>query len=470
MEQVEHIYINGRFTLPQGEERLTLHNPCTGEAVTQVRLASTADLEDAVAAAVSAFPAMARTDLDQRAAYLLALQQAVAARKEELVAVTVDEYGGPVSGVRARFDFALNSFTHAIQVMGEYPFERSVGAAVVQDIPLGVVGIITPWNSSHGFICNKLAMAIASGSTAVIKPSELSARQTQLLLECFRQAGLPDGVFNVINGRGAEVGAAMVRHPDIAKISFTGSSAVGKQIVREGADTMKRVTLELGGKSANILLPDVDLSSAIPLALQIAFNNSGQACLAGTRLLVPRQRLAEVEREVLTALPRVAVGHPWDEQVYIGPMVNESQYQRVQAYIHKGMAEGARLLAGGAGRPEGMAQGYFVRPTIFTEVSNQMSIAREEIFGPVLCIIAYDSVEEAIRIANDSPYGLHAYVSSADEQHARDVAVQLQAGRVCINGWRHEPMAPFGGFRQSGLGREFGIEGLRAYLEPRVLL
>jgi aldehyde dehydrogenase (NAD+) len=312
-------------------------------------------------------------------------------------------------------------------------------------------------------------MALAAGSTAVIKPSELSARQTQVLCECMHAAELPPGVFNVVTGLGDVVGTELVRSPDIAKISFTGSTVVGKAIARGAADTLKRVTLELGGKSPNVLLDDADFATAIPLALQLAYMNSGQACIAGTRLLVPRTRLAEAERALVTAVAEVKVGDPTRADTRIGPMVSAKQYARVQRYIELGVAEGATLLAGGSGRPSDLDRGYFVRPTIFTGVTNDMRIAREEIFGPVLSVIAYDTEADAIAIANDTDYGLQAYVSGSPER-ANRVAAQLVAGRVFVNGMYDEPLAPFGGFKQSGLGRESGTFGLEGYLEPKSLI
>jgi aldehyde dehydrogenase (NAD+) len=336
--------------------------------------------------------------------------------------------------------------------------------------PLGVAGLITPWNSDAGFICGKLAAALAAGCTAVIKPSELSAIQTRVVTEALHEAGLPAGVFNIVTGRGETVGAEMSSHPDIAKISFTGSTAVGKTILRTAAETLKRVTLELGGKSPMIVLDDANFDEAVPLALQAGFMNSGQACIAGTRILVPQARLAEFEEKILAAVGEVQSGDPRDPRTSIGPMVNQKQWERVQRYIRIGVEEGARLIAGGEGRPDGAGAGWFVRPTIFSDVHNDMTIAREEIFGPVLSIIAYRDTEHAIAIANDTPYGLQAYVCSSDATRASAVASRIEAGRVLVNTLAHEPAAPFGGFKQSGIGREYGTFGIEAFLEPKALL
>jgi aldehyde dehydrogenase (NAD+) len=302
------------------------------------------------------------------------------------------------------------------------------------------------------------------------KPSEMSAIQTQIMTEALHAAGVPNGVFNIVTGRGDPVGATISAHPDVAKISFTGSTAVGKSILRAGAETLKRITLELGGKSPFIVLDDADFAEAVPLALQAGFMNNGQACIAGTRILVPQARLAEFEAQLREQVERTQSGAPRDPATAIGPMVSEKQWQRVQRYIRIGIDEGARLLTGGEGRPDGLASGWFVRPTVFSDVRNDMTIAREEIFGPVLSIIAYRDLEEAIAIANDTSYGLQAYVVSANYARAREVASRIDAGRVMINGLTHDPAVPFGGFKQSGIGREYGTQGLEAYLEPKAVM
>jgi aldehyde dehydrogenase (NAD+) len=361
-------------------------------------------------------------------------------------------------------------FLDVKNVMEQHDFVKIVGKSKVVLEPVGVVGIITPWNSSAWFVANKLATAIAAGCTMVVKPSELSAVQTQILTECLHQAGLPPGVFNIVNGRGDVVGAELSTHPDINKISFTGSTAVGKTIARAAVDSMKRVTLELGGKGANLILDDADFEKAIPVALQACFMNNGQACIAGSRLLVPAHRLEQVKQLARAAAQAVKVGDPRDPAVTLGPLVTEKQYQRVQHYIQLGIAEGAELLTGGLGRPAGLEQGWFVQPTVFANVTPGMTIAQEEIFGPVLSILAYQTEAEAIALANDTPYGLQAYVSSTDLARANRVAGQLIAGRVHINGIHDDLIAPFGGFKQSGIGREFGPYGLDAYLEPKAIL
>lgn len=304
----------------------------------------------------------------------------------------------------------------------------------------------------------------------VIKPSEMSAIQTQVITQCLHAAGLPAGVFNILNGAGDVVGAALSSHPDVAKISFTGSTASGRAVYRAAAETFKRVTLELGGKSPDLILDDADLDTAVPAALTCGLANSGQACLAGTRILAPKSRLDEINDRVKKAVELMKVGDPTDPAVQVGPLVSQKQWDRVQSYIKLGQEEGAELLTGGAGRPNDLSRGWFVRPTVFTNVSNTMRIAREEIFGPVLCIIPYDNEEDAIQIANDSEYGLCGYVLSSDKERARRVANQLDAGRIVINGVAPEPLAPFGGFKRSGIGREYGEFGLQAFLEPRAII
>jgi aldehyde dehydrogenase (NAD+) len=470
MHTIEQIYIDGAFVTPHGEERFELFNPATEEAIGTVRLADAEDTRRAIAAAKRAFGTFSRTGIEERIALLQRMHDAVLARENDLFEAIREEYGAPVSRSRWMTRYASSVFVEAIETLRAFDFEWRMGSATVVMQPVGVAGLITPWNSNAGFICGKLAAAIAAGCTTVIKPSEMSALQTQIVTEALHEAGAPAGVFNIVTGRGEVVGAEIVASSDIAKISFTGSTAVGKGIVRAAADTLKRVTLELGGKSPSIILHDADFAKAVPLAIAAGFMNSGQACIAGTRILVPRSRLAEFEAMAKAAVEAVVSGDPNDPATEVGPMVSAKQWNRVQGYIRKGVEEGARLIAGGEGRPDGHTRGWLVRPTLFTDVRNDMAIAREEIFGPVLSIIAYDDEEEAIAIANDTTYGLQAYVHSADKARALRVASRIDAGRVLVNTLTHEPKAPFGGFKQSGLGREHGRFGLEAYLEPKALL
>jgi aldehyde dehydrogenase (NAD+) len=470
MRIIDRIYIDGEFVTPHGTELFDLHNPASGSVIGSVRLGDVEDTRRAISAAKRAFPAFSRTSKAERIAILHKLHESVLAHAEALIETTVEEYGAPPPRASGAIRYAAEVFLDAIKVLESYEFERRIGKADVVMQPVGVVGLITPWNADAGFICSKLSMAIAAGCTAVIKPSEMSAIQTQAVVEALHEAGLPAGVFNIVNGRGDVVGTELTTNPDVAKISFTGSTAVGKQIVKAGADTMKRVTLELGGKSPTIILQDADLAKAVPSLVEVGFINSGQACIAGTRILVAEKQLEEVSARVKAAVEAIKVGNPRDPDTVIGPMVSQKQWERVQHYIRLGLEEGAELLVGGEGKPKGLEDGYFVKPTVFVHVTNGMTIAREEIFGPVLSIISYRDEDEAIAIANDTTYGLQGYVYSADIDRANRVAAQIDAGRVFINGYYSEPLAPFGGFKQSGVGREFGVFGLEAYLESKTLI
>ncbi|MBN8754696.1 MULTISPECIES: aldehyde dehydrogenase family protein [Variovorax] len=470
MDRIERIYINGEFVAPHGQEWFDLHNPSTEEVIGQVLLGDAHDARRAIAAAKAAFPAWSRTTREERVAALKRMHRAVVAREDRLMEVILEEYGAPSVRGRWMATYPAAVIEQAIEVLESFAFEEQAGTARVIQTPVGVAGLITPWNSNAGFICNKLATALAAGCTVVIKPSEMSALQTQVIAEALHDAALPPGVFNIVNGRGDVVGEEIARHPDIAKISFTGSSAVGEHLVTAGAATMKRVTLELGGKSPTVVLEDADFAGVMPLVLQAGFANSGQACIAGTRILVPRARLIEFEQAAREAVSHVKSGDPSEADTDIGPMVSAKQWERVQSYIRLGQAEGAKLLAGGEGRPEGLDRGWFVKPTIFTGATNQMRIAREEIFGPVLTVIPYEDEADAIAIANDTRYGLSALVLGKDSVRCERVARQIDSGRVLVNTLSHEPRAPFGGFKHSGLGREMGRWGMNAYLEPKTLL
>jgi aldehyde dehydrogenase (NAD+) len=470
MKTITTHYIDGEFVESHGREVMDIVNPTNGKVIAQVTLADQEDARRGIVAARRAFATYSQTTTRERSEILRRLHKVVSARLDDLTDAMVEEYGGTIRFSRLIIEAGANVFLAAERALQELPLTRSWGKTTVTLEPVGVAGLISPWNANSFFLSAKLASALAAGCTAVMKPSELSALQTQVWLECVHEAKLPRGLCNVVAGRGDVVGAELVRNPDVAKISFTGSVAVGKSIMRDGAATMKRITLELGGKSPNILLDDADLKEAIPNALVIAFLNSGQACVAGTRLLVPKSRLDEVREAILNTIPAFPAGDPADPKTAVGPMVTEKQYERVQSYIRKGIEEGAEVLLGGEGHPEGLEAGYFVKPTVFVNVNNNMTIAREEIFGPVLCVIAYDDEEEAIRIANDTDFGLHAYVSSSDVNRARRVASRILAGRVAINGMLDDQQAPFGGFKHSGVGREFGTFGIEAFLEPRAIM
>jgi aldehyde dehydrogenase (NAD+) len=470
MQKIDKIYINGEFLTPHGTERFELFNPATEEMIGTVQLADVEDTQRAIAAAKAAFPEWSRTTKVQRIAALKRMHAAVVACEEELLEAIITEYGAPAARSCWMASYPADVILQVMQTLESFEFEEQAGIAKVILCPVGVAGLITPWNSDAGFICNKLATALAAGCSAVIKPSEMSAIQTQIITEALHKAELPAGVFNIVTGRGEVVGAEISRHPDIAKISFTGSTAVGKGIIESGAATLKRVTLELGGKSPTIILDDADAATVVPMALMAGFMNSGQACIAGTRILVPRSRLTEFEQAFSRAVEQIQSGSPRDEKTDIGPMVSRKQWERVQSYIRLGLEEGATLLTGGEGRPAGFDKGWLVKPTVFTQVNNQMRIAREEIFGPVLSIIPYETEADALKIANDTDYGLNAMVLSGSLERGLRVARQIETGRVLVNTLAHEPQAPFGGVKQSGLGREMGKWGLMAYLEPKTLL
>jgi aldehyde dehydrogenase (NAD+) len=475
MEQnvINKIYIDGEFVTPHGKEFFDLFNPATGQVIGQVQLADDVDTDSAIAAAKRALPAWSQTSKEERIAALHRLQTAIAAKRSEILESVQLEYGAPMPHNEWMFDITFNAFTDMITTLEDFEFTRQVGNATVEMVPVGVAGLITPWNSDPSFICNKLATALAAGCTVVIKPSEMSATQTDVVTRALHEAGLPQGVFNVVTGLGGVVGSAISRHADVAAISFTGSTAVGKLILSQSVETLKRVQLELGGKSPSIILDDADLDKAVAGALQAGYVNSSQACVAGTRILVPENLLDDVLDIATAKMVDFPTGDPHDATTAIGPMASQRQWDRVQSYIRSGIDEGARLVVGGPGRPEGLpdelSEGYFVRPTLFADVTNDMTIAREEIFGPVLSVLTYRDEDDAVKIANDTIYGLQAYVHSSDPDRAHRVASRLEAGRVLING-ASESLSPFGGFKQSGLGREYGTYGLESFLELRAVM
>jgi aldehyde dehydrogenase (NAD+) len=470
MKNITNHYINGAFVESHGKATAELINPSTQQLLGHVTLGDEEDTRLAIAAAKKALKTYSKSTLEERAEYLQRLHDAIIVRADEHAAALVKEYGG----ASQMADFLVQASAGAIlsvkAALNTIAFKDKVGDTDLSLHPIGVAGHITPWNANLMYFCNKTAAALAAGCTVVTKPSEMSALQTQLIMECVHAAKLPAGVINIVNGRGDVVGAELTRNPDVAKISFTGSTSVGKTIARDGAATLKRVTLELGGKSPHIVLQDANLEQAIPFILMTSFMNSGQACIAGSRLLVPENRLEEVKAALKHAVDQyLKVGRPEEPDTAIGPMVSNTQYERVQSYIAKGIAEGADILVGGLGHPEGLDDGNFVKPTVFVNVTNDMTVAREEIFGPVLCVISYKTEQEAIDIANDTPYGLAAYVSGEDVQHAKYVADQIDAGVISVNAFHNNPAAPFGGFKQSGIGRENGAYGIRSYLELKTI-
>lgn len=470
MRQIKSVYINGRFKEPNGTEMAEITSPLDGKVIARLTYADETDTQQAIQAAEAALKTYSATTVAERSAYLQRIHDEIEKRIDDLIEATIVEYGATRERAKWSNLIAATTFLQQMAVIKDYPFTKKVHESTVVMEPVGVAALFTPWNSTAGSIAVKVAAALAAGCTIVLKPSEFSPWQAEIIMECIAAAGLPAGVVNMVNGRGEVVSKAVMESREVTKISFTGSTVVGKILAKQAVETMKRITLELGGKSANIILEDADLSAAIPLALQAGFMNNGQACIAGSRLLVPASKMAEVKTHLLEAAAQFTVGNPSTGDVKMGPVASQKQYDRIQQYIAAGIAEGAELLYGGLGHPEGWEAGYYMKPTIFTGVTNTMRIAREEIFGPVLSVIAYHDEQEAIAIANDSDYGLMAYISAGDHNKAEQVAQQLKAGRVLINTLKHDPLAPFGGYKNSGIGRENGIAGLEAFLEPKTLI
>lgn len=469
MRIADQVYIDGDFSPATGDETIDIINPATEKKIGEHRMASREDARRSVAAAKRAQPRLAAMDRSERIALLRKLQAAVLARSDDIRDVTIEEYGGPVSRAQWISRYSSDCFGFAAEALESFAFERRVGGSTVRMEPIGVATLIAPWNAAAGTICSKLASAIAAGCACVIKPSELSALQNQVVAEALHAAGLPPGIFNLVTGRGSDVGDELTTNPDVRRVSFTGSTATGKIIAKAGIDTMKRVTLAMSGKSPAIVLDDADFSMAIPMALNAGMQNNGQACIAGTRILVPRERLEEANEMLRTAMAGLRVGDPADPGTMVGPVASASQFERIQRYIAAGLDQGATLLAGGPGRPDGLEVGFFVKPTVFTNVRSDMDIARDEIFGPVLAVIPYEGEEDAVRIANDSRYGLEAYIYSASPARAEAIARRIHAGTVLINRTAPDLLAPFGGVKQSGVGREFGSFGIESFLEPKTI-
>jgi len=464
-------YIDGRWQAQSGTERLNVVNPATGEIVAQVTAGDRRDLDRAVAAARAAFPAFASAPVAERMALLERIHALFLERAEPLARRLAQEMGATISHARAaHVPLGAAHIQAAIDVLRDYPFLRMRGSTAIVREPIGVAGLITPWNWPLYQITAKVAPALAAGCTVVLKPSELSPLSAMMFAQIVHDAGAPAGVFNLVNGTGLEIGAGMAAHPDIEMISITGSNRAGVQVAQAAAPTVKRVTQELGGKSPNVMLPDADFARVVPLGVMAAFRNVGQSCSAPTRMIVPRAHLAEVEAIAKATAEALIVGDPLNEATDMGPIANAAQFARVQAMIEAGIAEGATLLCGGPGRPEGQARGFFARPTIFTHVRSDMRIAQEEIFGPVLCILPYDDIDEAVAIANDTQFGLGGHVQSGDPAAGRAVALRIRTGQVHLNQPAWDAHAPFGGYRQSGNGREYGVFGLEEYLETKAIL
>ncbi|WP_225007076.1 aldehyde dehydrogenase family protein [Novosphingobium percolationis] len=467
MADATRFYIDGQWVAPSGDARAAIVNPADRSVVGEVALGTPADAEAAIAAARAAFPAWSASTREERLTILEKINAALIARADEIGDAIMAEMGAPLSLARgAQAGSGPQHFGEVIRVLKDYPFETPLGSTLLQREAIGVCVLITPWNWPINQIATKVAPALAAGCTMVLKPSEVAPLDAAILAEIIEAAGVPKGVFNLVHGSGPEIGNALTGHPDVDMVSFTGSTRAGVAIATNAAPTIKRVALELGGKSACIVLPDADFAAAIPATVRGCMLNTGQSCNAPTRLLVPRARLDEACALAKQAAEAIRVGLPTDDPD-MGPVANAAQYARVIAMIEQAVAEGATLLTGGATPPAGLEGGLFVPPTIFRDVTPAMTIAREEVFGPVLAVLAYDSVDEAVALANDSPYGLSGYVWGASMADARAVARRLRTGMVHLNGASLDSAAPFGGYRMSGNGREWGRFGLEEFLEVK---
>ncbi len=464
-------YIDGQWIDPVEPRDFPVINPATEAPAGVISLGSAKDVDRAVAAARRAFESFAQTSREERLALLEKIRAVYKKRYQDIANAIREEMGAPVSLAKgSQAGIGIGHLAAMVDVLKTFEFEERRGANRLTLEPVGVCALITPWNWPMNQVAAKVVPALAAGCTMVLKPSEFAPFSAAIWTEVLHEAGVPAGVFNLINGTGPEVGAALAAHPDVDMVSFTGSTRAGTEVARIAAATVKRVHQELGGKSPNILLDDADFEKAVKAGVQHVFENSGQSCNAPTRLLVPAARMAEVEALARKVAESVVVGDPASEKTAVGPVVSKIQFDRVQSLITQGIREGAKLVVGGEGRPAGLEKGYYVRPTIFSNVRNDMTIAREEIFGPVLAILPYRDEEEAIRIANDTPYGLQAYIWSQDLARANRIGRRIRAGRVTINGASGDMSIPFGGFKRSGNGREWGEYGLRDFLEVKAVL
>jgi aldehyde dehydrogenase (NAD+) len=471
MTDFTKFYINGEWVAPVEPRTFDVINPATEEPVAKISLGSARDVDRAVAAAKAAFPSYSRTSKDERLALLAKIIEAYKARYDELAQTITKEMGAPSwLASRAQAAVGMAHLNQMVAVLKDFAFDSVRGTTLIAREPVGVCGFITPWNWPMNQIACKVVPALAAGCTMVLKPSEFTPLDAVIFAEILHAAGVPKGVFNLVNGDGPTVGQALSVHPDIDMVSFTGSTRAGIAVAKAAADTVKRVHQELGGKSANIILADADLQKAVAGGVQACFLNSGQSCDAPTRMFVQAKQHDQAAAIAKAAAEATKAGDPTVKGTTIGPVVNEAQFRKIQRLIEAGIAEGATLVAGGPGRPEGLNRGYYVRPTVFANVKPAMTIAREEIFGPVLSILPYDTEEQAIAMANDTVYGLSGYVQSADLEHARRVAAQLRTGQVRLNGAGPDFAAPFGGYQQSGNGREWGEFGLDEFLEVKAVI
>ncbi len=464
-------YIDGQWVAPAREKTLDVINPATEAVAGRISLGGQADVDRAVAAAKRAFESFSQTTREERVALLAKIADVYERRMDDMAAAISEEMGAPYARLAktAQAPAGYGHFKVAASLLKKFELEKAQGSTTIVREPVGVCALITPWNWPANQIACKVAPALAAGCTMVLKPSEIAPFSGHILAEILAEAGVPKGVFNLVDGDGPTVGAALAAHPDVDMVSFTGSTRAGILVDKAAADTVKKVSLELGGKSPNIILEGADLQKAVTHGVMTMMSNTGQSCNAPSRMLVPRKLLPQVEELAGAIAAKVRVGDPQDAATPMGPQASEQQWRRVQGLIEKGIAEGAKVVAGGAGRPEGIARGFYSRPTVFSNVRNDMTIAREEIFGPVLSILPYDSEEEAIRIANDTPYGLSSYVYGPTAEAARKVGSRIRAGNVHINGAGLDTFAPFGGYKQSGLGREWGAFGIEEFLEVKAV-
>ncbi len=466
----DKLYIDGAWVPSTGSKTIDVINSATEEVMGRVPEATTDDVDKAAQAARRAFETWSTTSVEERGKYLQRIAEGLQARTMDIANVVAQELGMPINlSMIIQAGLPTVTFSSMPQLIDEISWEEQVGNSLVVKEPIGVVGAITPWNYPLHQIANKVAPALAAGCTIVLKPSEVTPLNAFILAEIIDDIGLPAGVFNLVTGTGPVVGEAIAAHPDIDMVSFTGSTRAGKRVSELASQSVKAVALELGGKSPNVILDDADFQQAVTDGVGKAFLNSGQTCSALTRMLVPRSRLAEAEEIAVKAAETYTPGDPFDAETRLGPLVSDVQRQRVRGYIEKGIEEGAKLLTGGPDAPEGLDKGYFVKPTVFSDVRNDMTIAQEEIFGPVLAIIPYEDEDDAVRIANDTVYGLAAGVWSGDPERAKAVARKIRSGQVEVNGGAFNPMAPFGGFKQSGHGRELGKYSIEEFLTTKAM-
>jgi aldehyde dehydrogenase (NAD+) len=469
MKNYGMFYIDGAWVEPSSPQSFELINPATEAPFATVSLGNARDVDRAVHAARKAFPAFSNTSKAERIALLERIVAGFTAQEDRIAAAVTQEMGAPAS-FRQHTAAALDSLRQAVVTLREYDFESRLGRNVVRREAIGVCGLITAWNWPIQLLCIKLSSALAAGCTVVAKPSEFTPLSALCLAEVLHEAGVPPGVFNLVLGDGLAVGHAISSHPDVDLVSFTGSTRAGIAVARDAAGTVKRVAQELGGKSANIILPDADLAAAARWNVSRGFSNSGQSCHSPTRILVHESQRETLLGYLRDEAAKVRLGDPSDPATTMGPVVNQAQYERVQRYIRIGIEEGARVVCGGAGRPAGFERGYFIQPTIFADVTPGMIIAQEEIFGPVLSVLTYSTVEEAVTIANSTEYGLGAYIFTASPEKGLEIGRQLRAGRVFLNGAQSNTAAPMGGYKQSGNGREMGVFGLEEYLEVKAMI